>query len=164
MPLPDMYDYGAVNREGDGVKSAGIGSYCLMGSGNHLDSGRTPAPVCAYLRDLVGWCNTEIALNRHRGEGRARRLRHRAQVRHQHAQRVLPVENRAKIGLDRHPSSGLAIYHCDTLGSNEFQQGTGQRHYQCALLQGRRTRRPRAQPQPGRWRRSVLGGGRGCGL
>ena len=46
------------------------------------------------------------------------------------------VENRAKLGLDQHlPSSGLAIYHCDTLGSNEFQQGTGQRHYQCALLQ-----------------------------
>jgi subtilisin-like proprotein convertase family protein len=46
------------------------------------------------------------------------------------------VENRSKLGLDQHlPSSGLAIYHCDTMGSNEFQQGTGQRHYQCALLQ-----------------------------
>ena len=33
------------------------------------------------------------------------------------------------------PASGLAIYHCDILGSNEFQMGTGQRRYQCAPLQ-----------------------------
>ena len=135
--FPDMYDYGPVNREGDGVKSAGIGSYCLMGSGNHLDSGRTPAPVCAYLRDLVGWCNTEIILNTSAD----------LQAVHGDYDSVLKfstgapneyflVENRAKLGLDQYlPSSGLAIYHCDTLGSNEFQQGTGQRHYQCALLQ-----------------------------
>jgi M6 family metalloprotease-like protein len=135
--FPDMYDYGAVNREGDGVQSAGIGSYCLMGSGNHLNSGRTPSPVCAYLRDLVGWCNHEIILNSTPD----------VQAVHGDYDTVLKfntgapneyfiVENRAKIGLDQHlPSSGLAVYHCDILGSNEFQQGTGQRHYQCALLQ-----------------------------
>ena len=43
--FPDMYDYG--QRDGDNVPSAGIGIYCLMGSGNHLDSGRSPSPVCA---------------------------------------------------------------------------------------------------------------------
>ncbi len=135
--FPDMYDYGALNREGDGVKSAGIGSYCLMGSGNHLDSGRTPAPVCAYLRDLVGWCNTEIALNS-ATEARAEHGAYDTVLKFATStpNEYFLVENRAKIGLDRHlPSSGLAIYHCDTLGSNEFQQGTGQRHYQCALLQ-----------------------------
>ena len=36
---------------------------CLMGSGNHLDFGRSPAPVCAYLRDLAGWCDTVVDLN-----------------------------------------------------------------------------------------------------
>lgn len=56
-----MYDYG--ERDGDSVKSAGIGSYCLMGSGNHNDNGRSPSPVCAYLRDLAGWCDNEIELN-----------------------------------------------------------------------------------------------------
>src|SRR6185436_4920564 len=46
------------------------------------------------------------------------------------------VENRSKMGLDRGGvSSGLAVYHCDTLGSNELQQGTATKHYQCALLQ-----------------------------
>lgn len=51
------------------------------------------------------------------------------------------VENRSRMGLDRGlPASGLAVYHCDILGSNEWQQGTATRHYQCALLQadGRR--------------------------
>ena len=59
--FPDMYDYG--ERDGDNIASAGIGSYCLMGSGNHLDYGRSPSPVCAYLRDLAGWCDNEIDLN-----------------------------------------------------------------------------------------------------
>ena len=46
------------------------------------------------------------------------------------------VENRSKMALDAHlPASGLAVYHCDTLGSNEWQEGTATRHYQCALLQ-----------------------------
>jgi subtilisin-like proprotein convertase family protein len=132
-----MYDYGALNREGDGVKSAGIGSYCLMGSGNHLNSGRTPAPICAYLRDLAGWCDNEIILNGQTG----------VEAKHGAYDTVLKyttaapneyfiVENRSKLGLDTHlPSSGLAVYHCDILGSNEFQQGTAQKHYQCALLQ-----------------------------
>ena len=45
------------------------------------------------------------------------------------------------MDLDRAlPSSGLAIYHCDILGSNELQEGSAAKHYQCALLQadGRR--------------------------
>jgi len=135
--FPDMYDYGAVNREGDGVQSAGIGSYCLMGSGNHLNSGRTPSPVSAYLRDLVGWCNNEIILNSTPSAMAVHGdydtvLKYRTNAPNEY----FIVENRSKIGLDQHlPSSGLAVYHCDTLGSNEFQQGTGARHYQCALLQ-----------------------------
>ena len=48
--FPDMYDYG--QRDGDNLPSAGIGMYCLMGAGNHLDFGRSPSPVCSYLRDL----------------------------------------------------------------------------------------------------------------
>jgi subtilisin-like proprotein convertase family protein len=45
------------------------------------------------------------------------------------------------MDLDRGlPASGLAVYHCDIEGSNELQQGTADKHYQCALLQadGRR--------------------------
>ena len=135
--FPDMYDYGDISRDGDGVQSAGIGSYCLMGSGNHLDFGRTPSPVCAYLRDLAGWCDTEIDLN----SATAAEAVHGAydkvlKYRTGAPNEYFLVENRSKLGLDQHlPSSGLAVYHCDTLGANEFQSATSSRHYQCALLQ-----------------------------
>ncbi|MBC8876233.1 MAG: M6 family metalloprotease domain-containing protein [Planctomycetes bacterium] len=138
--FPDMYDYG--KREGDFFKSLGIGPYCLMGSGNHNGSGRTPAPVCGYLRDLVGWADREVLLN----------ASQTIQAKHADYGTVLKfltdksneyfvIENRTAIGLDEHlGSSGLAILHCDILGSNELQQGTAAQHYQCALLQadGRR--------------------------
>jgi hypothetical protein len=46
------------------------------------------------------------------------------------------VENRTQNGLDGAlPASGLAIYHCDILGSNEWQGGTADEHYQVGLLQ-----------------------------
>lgn len=133
--FPDMYDYG--ERDGDGTKSAGIGIYCLMGAGNHLDYGRSPAPVSAYLRDLVGWCDNETDL----------RVAGTYDIKHSDYNRVFKyrtdrpneyflVENRAKLGLDRGaPGSGLAVYHCDTDGSNELQEGTPTKHYQCALIQ-----------------------------
>jgi subtilisin-like proprotein convertase family protein len=135
--FPDMYDYGDNEREGDAGDSAGIGAYCLMGSGNHLNFGRTPSPVCAYLRDLARWCDNEIILN----TPAALDAQHGAyntvmKFKTSRPNEYFIVENRAKLGLDQFlPSSGMAVYHCDTLGSNEFQAGTSQRHYQCALLQ-----------------------------
>lgn len=138
--FPDLYDYG--NRDNDDKDSAGIGRYCLMGSGNHLDGGRSPAPVCAYLRDLAGWCDSVVDLNvdgaykaRHGDYGTV--MKYRSSKTNEY----FLVENRSKQGLDRAlPASGLAVYHCDIFGSNEHQQGTADRHYQCALLQadGRR--------------------------
>jgi M6 family metalloprotease-like protein len=138
--FPDMYDYG--ERDGDSVASAGIGSYCLMGSGNHNDNGRSPSPVCAYLRDLSGWCDNEIDLKSatvveaHHGDYNTV-MKYRTSKPNEY----FLVENRSRMGLDRGlPASGLAVYHCDIMGSNEFQQGTATKHYQCALLQadGRR--------------------------
>lgn len=133
--FPDMYDYG--NRDGDGVKSAGIGSYCLMGAGNHLNNGRTPAPVCAYLRHLAGWCDNVVDLTQP-GVKEARHADYRTVMRYptDKMNEYFLIENRSKMGLDQHlPASGLAVYHCDTEGSNEFQEGSSTRHYQCALLQ-----------------------------
>lgn len=133
--FPDMYDYG--ERDGDTAASAGIGNYCLMGSGNHLDNGRSPSPVCAYLRDLAGWCDNEIDL----GAPGAFQARHGdynsvMKFRSSKPNEYFLVENRTKMDLDRGgTSSGLAVYHCDILGSNELQQGTADKHYQCALLQ-----------------------------
>jgi M6 family metalloprotease-like protein len=133
--FPDMYDYG--NRDGDGVESAGIGAYCLMGSGNHLNQGRTPSPVCGYLRYLAGWCDNVVPLSEP-GEYEVAHGDYRTvlKVETDAPNEYFILENRAKIGLDQHlPSSGLAAYHCDTRGSNEWQEGSSARHYQCALLQ-----------------------------
>ena len=133
--FPDLYDYG--ERDGDFEKSAGLGRYCLMSSGNHLNQGRTPSPICAYLRDLTGWCDKQYILNESR----------RFTAVHGDYDAVLRfntdtpteyflVENRVQNGLDKYlPASGLAVYHCDTMGSNELEDGTPDRHYQCALLQ-----------------------------
>ena len=133
--FPDMYDYG--ERDGDTAPSAGIGSYCLMGSGNHNDFGRSPSPVSAYLRDLAGWCDNEIDLSV-AGSFNAEHGDYNTVMKFRSSKpnEYFLVENRSKTGLDRGlPASGLAVYHCDITGSNELQQGTATKHYQCALLQ-----------------------------
>lgn len=133
--FPDMYDYG--KRDGDHEKSQGIGRYCLMGSGNHLNLRRTPSPVCGYLRELAGWVDTVIDLNSP-GTYSVEHGRYDTVMKFgtDKANEYFIVENRSNLGLDAHlPSSGLSVLHCDTLGSNEWQEGTRNKHYQCALLQ-----------------------------
>lgn len=133
--FPDLYDYG--ERDGDFEASSGLGRYCLMSSGNHLDGGKTPSPVCVYLRDLVGWCDRQIGINS-AGEYDTRQGDYRTAFRYDtdRPHEYFLVENRTQQGLDASlPDSGLAVYHCDTRGSNEFQDGTPENHYQCALIQ-----------------------------
>jgi len=133
--FPDMYDYG--KRDGDHEKSQGIGFYCLMGSGNHLNQRRTPAPICGYLRELASWVDNVIDLN-NPGSYVAEHGVYDTVMKFStgKANEYFIVENRSRRELDSHlPSSGLAVLHCDTLGSNEWQEGTRNNHYQCALLQ-----------------------------
>lgn len=132
---PDLYDYG--NRDGDFEKSAGLGYFCLMSAGNHNDEGRTPAPVCVFLRNLVGWCDRKVCLNQP-GQYQADHGDYGTIMIYETGKinEYFLVENRSGIGLDASiPASGLAVYHCDTLGSNEWQGGSASRHYQCGLLQ-----------------------------
>ena len=133
--FPDMYDYG--ERDGDGLPSQGIGEYCLMGSGNHLGGGISPSPVCAYLRDLAGWCDQFVDLNIP-GSYTATHGDYRTVLKYRSSRspEYFLIENRSRLDMDRgSPSNGLAVYHCDITGSNELQQGTASDHYQCALLQ-----------------------------
>lgn len=133
--FPDLYDYG--ERDGDFEKSAGIGKYCLMGSGNHLNQGRTPSPVCGFLRELAGWVDQEILLNQTAAfEARHGDYGTLLKFETDKPNEYFIIENRSQLGLDAHlPASGLAVFHCDTLGSNEWEDGTRNRHYQCALIQ-----------------------------
>ena len=132
---PDLYDYG--NRDGDFEKSAGLGYFCLMSAGNHNDDGRTPAPVCVYLRNLVGWCDKIVRLNQP-GQYQADHGDYGTAMIYETGKinEYFLVENRSGIGLDASlPAGGLAVFHCDTLGSNEWQGGSATKHYQCGLLQ-----------------------------
>lgn len=133
--FPDLYDYG--ERDGDLEESSGLGAFCLMGSGNHLGGGRRPAAICAYLRDLVDWYDERVLVNSPGTytavAGDARRVLKYETPR---PNEYFLVENRTARGRDSAlPASGLAVYHCDTLGSNEWEEGTRERHYQVALLQ-----------------------------
>ena len=133
--FPDLYDYG--QRDGDFEQSHGIGVYCLMGSGNHLDRGRTPSPVCGYLRDLVNWPRQQILIN-NPGVYACEHGDYGSLIKYEtdRPNEYFILENRSRLGLDAHlPASGLAVYHCDWLGSNEWQGGSADRHYQCGLLQ-----------------------------
>ncbi len=132
---PDLYDYGT--RDGDFEKSSGLGYYCLMSAGNHNDRGRTPSPVCAYLRYLVDWCDNVVCLDKP-GEYQAVHGEYNKVLifESRKPNEYFLIENRSQLDLDKDiPSSGLAIYHCDILGSNEWQGGTPTNHYQCGLLQ-----------------------------
>jgi len=134
--FPDLYDYGS--RDGDSDPSAGMGYFCIMASGSHLNHGRSPAPICGYLRNLAGWSDNEIILN---NAGRFQAKHGDYNTIHKYCIDNKPneyfiVENRSQMGLDQHcKSSGLCVTHCDTLGSNEWQGGTADKHYQCALIQ-----------------------------
>ncbi|MGD8567403.1 MAG: M6 family metalloprotease domain-containing protein [Gammaproteobacteria bacterium] len=133
--FPDLYDYG--ERDGDYEKSAGLGRYCLMSSGNHLNGGKTPSPICVYLRDLAGWCTRRRDINMP-GQYNALHGEYDMVLRFptDRPYEYYLVENRSQIGLDAHlPDGGLAVFHCDTRGSNELEDGTPDRHYQCALVQ-----------------------------
>jgi len=134
--FPDLYDYGS--RDGDSDPSAGMGYYCLMASGSHLNHGRYPAPVCGYLRNLAGWADNEIILNTpgiYQATHGDYNTVHKYLVDNKSNEYFI-VENRTRMGLDAYcKSSGIAVYHCDILGSNEWQGGTADKHYQCALIQ-----------------------------
>lgn len=134
--FPDLYDYG--KRDGDSDPSSGLGAYCLMASGSHLNSGRTPSPISAYLRNLAGWADDVTLLN----DGGTFQVEHgnyNSLFKYELGSRpneYFLVENKSRVGMDSHcPSDGLAVYHCDILGSNEWQGGSADRHYQCALIQ-----------------------------
>ncbi len=133
--LPDLYDYG--ERDGDFQQSAGMGIYCLMSYGNHLGNGKAPAPICAYLRHLAGWCDNRVLLSQP-GDYQARHADYATVMIYptEEENEYFIVENRSSLGLDEGlPASGLAVYHCDIFGSNEWQGGTPHNHYQCGLLQ-----------------------------
>jgi M6 family metalloprotease-like protein len=130
--FPDLYDY-----EEDGIRSLGVGQYCLMCHGAAKDE-KNPANICAYLKYKAGWAEkltfipptSILEANIVAGQNDFFLFRGKTSTEY------FIIENRSQTGRDASlPSAGLAIWHVDELGSNENQQMTLTKHYECSLEQ-----------------------------
>lgn len=132
LDYPDLYDY-----EGD---SQGVGSHCLMGSANHLNGGRTPGPINAYFKDLVGWANVqELEPTDYRTlylsttGNRTIRLRKPGSE-----TEFYMVENRGNGDkwAAYSPDKGIAIWHVDAaVYGNDREEMLPAAHYQVSIEQ-----------------------------
>lgn len=122
--FPDLYDYGD--------QSSGCGVYCLMGAGAALDP-KNPSVVSAYLRKGAGWSTPTAIAN---GVNRVSTDLEPVLIHQRSATEYFLIENRQAVGRDASlPSSGLAVWHVDERGSNDNEQMTPAKHYECALVQ-----------------------------
>lgn len=127
--FPDLYDYG-----NDGFKSKGAGLYCLMASGNAAE--KNPIQVCAYLKYKAGWADNASQLQSGAHTVNAELNEFYIYKNPLNPVEYFIIENRFRQERDSSlPDSGLAIWHVDELGSNEYQDMTLGKHYECALEQ-----------------------------
>lgn len=132
LDYPDLYDYGG--------ESEGVGGHCLMGSGNHSNGGKTPTPLNAYFKDLVGWANIrDITADEYRTVS----LPTTGNIAYRFLKPGTPsefflVENRGEGDkwASAAPDQGVAIWHIDdTVRGNNNEQMTEGEHYQVSLEQ-----------------------------
>ncbi|HPC16367.1 MAG TPA: M6 family metalloprotease domain-containing protein [Candidatus Hydrogenedentes bacterium] len=123
---PDLYDYTYF--------STGVGNFCLMSYGG---PDRNPVHPCAYLKDLAGWTTTLVFpvgpedLSLTSGTNVVYKLPHPEK-----ANEYYLIENRQKTGRDAGlPDAGLAIWHCDTQGSNDYHEQLPNKHFEVTLVQ-----------------------------
>jgi M6 family metalloprotease-like protein len=124
---PDLYDYGG--------ESYGVGRWCIMAS---ITSGTNPQEPCAYMKTFSNWSvvnlltipqtNLPVVAS---STNVCYKFQHPSA-----ANEYFLIENRRKTGRDSGlPDSGLAIWHIDTLGSNNNEQMTPELHYKVTLVQ-----------------------------
>ncbi|MBD3348380.1 MAG: M6 family metalloprotease domain-containing protein [Candidatus Eisenbacteria bacterium] len=126
MNWPDLYDY-----DGD---SSGVGRFCIM---CNAGSSTNPVEPCAYLKARANWADVRILSASQSGVAvpadtnvvyKARRPGH--------SNEYFLIENRQEVDRDvAMPDNGLAIWHVDTNGSNDWNQMSPQFHYLVTLVQ-----------------------------
>lgn len=129
--FPDLYDYGR-DDPFNSPQSYGVGIYCLMCSGGR--DRKNPVQVCAYLKYKAGWADkvTPIA----EGEHIVKAGENDFLIKGKSPTEYFLIENRLQEGRDSSlPCSGLAIWHVDELGSNDFEDMKPKKHYECSLEQ-----------------------------
>ena len=121
--FPDLYDYGG--------ESAGVGHFCLMCYGG---DNKNPVQVCAYLKNEAGWATSVTPIT----PGITASLSAAANdfyVYAKNSTEYFILENRQQTGRDRFlPDAGLAIWHVDEQGSNNNEQMSPSKHYECSLI------------------------------
>lgn len=124
--FPDLYDYG--------YESRGVGVYCLMCAGGGPDP-KNPAHVGAYLKYRAGWASSvstaaasmNVALTAGANE---------FVIVPRNKTEYFILESRLNVKRDSVlPSGGLAIWHVDELGNNDYEHRTPSKHYECSLVQ-----------------------------
>ncbi|MCP4589418.1 MAG: M6 family metalloprotease domain-containing protein [bacterium] len=123
---PDLYDYG--------YESTGVGNFCLMCFGA---SNTNPCEPCAYMKEDAGWTNTIQLTTGQTGLGVTAGVNTVYKyLRPGSTTEYYMVENRQKSGRDLNiPDRGVAIWHVDENGNNDYEQMTPQYHYQVTLVQ-----------------------------
>ncbi len=126
MGWPDLYDYG--------YESAGVGKYCLMAYGGF---DYNPVEPCAAMKLIAGWADVTTLTSPQ--TGLAAPASGNVVYKYDHptlANEYYLVENRQQSGRDAYLyDAGLAIWHVDTDGSNDYEQQTPQYHYAVTLVQ-----------------------------
>ncbi len=126
MGWPDLYDYD--------YDSTGVGRFCLMAYGG---SGTNPVEPCAYLKMTAGWANLTVLTTPQQVVSVP--AAGNVMFKYPHpslANEFYLIENRRRVGRDANlPDAGLALWHIDTNGSNNYQQQTPAQHYLVTLVQ-----------------------------
>ena len=126
--FPDLYDYGF-----SGIQSSGIGNYCLMAFGGTDE--KNPIHVCAYLKYKAGWADKVTAME----AGNSYQARAGVNEFFKLAKSTVEyylIEARIQENRDKSlPSAGLAVWHVDELGDNEYEEMTVYKHFECSLVQ-----------------------------
>jgi M6 family metalloprotease-like protein len=120
LGLPDLYDRTDSTQGPDFQGSEGLGSWCLMGSGNwggDQEHPETPAMFSVWCKKQMGWIaplvigsDSSISLEPIETAPQSYKIwEDNSQL-----SRYFLLENRQKTGFDRYlPGSGLMIYHVD---------------------------------------------------
>jgi len=129
--FPDLYDYG-LDDPGENPESVGVGDYCLMCCGGPDE--KNPTRICAYLKYKAGWADKVTTLAE--GAYIAKAGKNELFIWPKNLVEYYIIENRFKEKRDSSlPASGLAIWHVDELGSNDYEEMLPTKHYECSLEQ-----------------------------
>jgi subtilisin-like proprotein convertase family protein len=96
---------------------------------------KNPTQICAYLKYKAGWAQKVTPIEDEIQANIPADVNEYFIYSKNPAEYFI-IENKQKAGRDKAlPTSGLAIWHVDELGSNNNEQMTATEHYECALEQ-----------------------------